>query len=281
MAVAPDVLMRRMQVRRLVQAAVRSGRAGRVGTAATALAIVAAATGFLSITGLVVTIGGTLGVAWLTFPRHRLETTWMLVEAALADAADPRELVPLFRRLARIHRLDGPRGLERAAATVDDPFVRRALVLALECGDESELEDVLIGEARNRATDGEAARQVLATLGKLFPAFGLIGTLIGLALLLRNLGGADVSAIGPGLAMAVLTTLYGAILSNVVVLPLATRLQAHLAREAQRRLVIIEGVLLVARQEFPTRIERVLHATLGSFPGARPADVARVAGRAA
>jgi len=244
MAVAPDVLMRRMQVRRLVQAAVRSGRAGRVGTAATALAIVAAATGFLSITGLVVTIGGTLGVAWLTFPRHRLETTWMLVEAALADAADPRELVPLFRRLARIHRLDGPRGLERAAATVDDPFV-------------------------------------LATLGKLFPAFGLIGTLIGLALLLRNLGGADVSAIGPGLAMAVLTTLYGAILSNVVVLPLATRLQAHLAREAQRRLVIIEGVLLVARQEFPTRIERVLHATLGSFPGARPADVARVAGRAA
>lgn len=278
---ASDVLIPRMQVRRLVRTLVRSGRGGRIGAVATALAVVAAATGFLSITGLVVTIGGTLGVAWITFPRHRLETTWHLVEAALADAPDPHHLVALFRRLARVHRLEGPRGLERAAADVEDAFVRRALVLALECGDEAELEDVLIAEARNRAADGEAARHVLATLGKLFPAFGLIGTLMGLALLLRNLGGADVSAIGPGLAIAVLTTLYGAILSNVVVLPLATRLQAHLGREAQRRLLVIEGVLLVARQEYPTRIERVLRATLGSLPGARPADLVRLAGRAA
>jgi len=187
-----------------LRALARSGRAGRVGSAATALAALAAATGFLSLTGLFVTIGGTLGVAWITFPRTRLESTWRLLEGALSEAPDPRELVTVFRRLARIHRLDGPRGLERAAVSMEDSFLRRALVLALECTDATELEDLLVGEARGRAAEGEAARHVLATLGKLFPAFGLIGTLIGLALLLRNLGGTDVSAIGPGLAIAVL-----------------------------------------------------------------------------
>lgn len=264
------------------RAAIDSGRAGRVGAAAGVLAVLAAATGFLSLTGLLVTIGGTLGVAVVTFPRARLESTFRLVEAALAEPADPRELVVTLRRLGRIHRVDGPIALERAAAGLrDDPFLRRAIVLALECDDQEELEELLLGEAQGRAAEGEAARHVLATLGKLFPAFGLIGTLIGLALLLRNLSGADVAAIGPGLGIAVLTTLYGAVLSNVVVLPLATRLQAHLARETLRCQMIIDGVLLIARQEFPTRIERVLRAYLGSGVAARAADGVRRAERAA
>jgi len=263
------------------RAAIQSERAGRVGAAAGVLAVLAAATGFLSLTGLLVTVGGTLGVALVTFPRARLESTFRLLEAALAEPADPRELVVTLRRLGRIHRVDGPIALERAAAGLSDPFLRRAIALALECENQEELEELLLGEAQGRAAEGEAARHVLATLGKLFPAFGLIGTLIGLALLLRNLSGADVAAIGPGLGIAVLTTLYGAILSNVVVLPLATRLQAHLARETLRCQMIIDGVLLIARQEYPTRIERVLRAYLGIGVGARPADGVRRAERAA
>lgn len=260
---------------------VDSGQAGRVGGVAAVLAVLMAATGFLSITGLVVTIGGTLGVALVTFPRPRLESTYRLVEAALADPPDPRELVATLRRLGRIHRVDGAIALERAAAGVRDPFLKRALVLSLECESQEELEELLLGEAQGRAAEGEAARHVLATLGKLFPAFGLIGTLIGLALLLRNLSGTDVAGIGPGLGIAVLTTLYGAILSNVVVLPLATRLQAHLARETLRSQMIIEGVLLIARQEYPTRIERVLHAYLTTGTAARTGDGLRLADRAA
>ena len=279
--VASDVLCAGMELGTMWRAVMDSGRAGRVGAAAAVLAVLAAATGFLSVTGLVVTIGGTLGVAVVTFPRSRLESTFRLVEAALADPSDPRELVATLRRLGRIHRVDGAIALERAAAGVRDPFLRRALMLALECENQEELEELLLGEAQGRAAEGEAARHVLATLGKLFPAFGLIGTLIGLALLLRNLSGTDVAAIGPGLGIAVLTTLYGAILSNVVVLPLATRLQAHLARETLRFQMITEGVLLIARQEYPTRIERVLRAYLGIGVGARPADGVRRAERAA
>src|SRR6185295_3954418 len=125
-------------------------------------------------------------------------------------------------------------GLEEAGAHLTEPFFRRAVAVMLELVDSGDgqdarlLEDALTAEARVRVNDIEASRHVLITLGKLFPAFGLIGTLIGLALLLRNLGNADMAAIGPGLGIAVLTTLYGAVVSNVVVLPLATKLHSHL-----------------------------------------------------
>jgi chemotaxis protein MotA len=238
----------------------RSGPALVALAIATAAAVLAAFTGFLDPASLLITVGGALAVTWATFPRQRIASTWAHLGAALDDDTDPMETIRTLKRLAGIHRLEGEPGLERAAAAVPDPFLRRALERSFECQDEEELHDVLLAEAHRRAAEGEAARHVLVTLGKLFPAFGLIGTLIGLALLLRNLGGADVASIGPGLGIAVLTTLYGAVLSNVVVLPLATKLQAHLARQTLYARLTIEGTLLVHRKEYGSRIERVLRA---------------------
>lgn len=238
----------------------RSGPAVLAFAVATSAAVLAAVTGFLDPASLLITVGGTLAVTWATFPRPRLVSAWQHLAAALADETDAAETIRTLKRLAGIHRLEGEPGLERAAATVPDPVLRRALLLSFECRDEEELSEVLLAEAHRRAAEGEAARHVIVTLGKLFPAFGLIGTLIGLALLLRNLGGADVASIGPGLGMAVLTTLYGAVLSNVVVLPLATKLQVHLARQTLHARMAIEGTLLVHRKEYGTRVERVLRA---------------------
>jgi chemotaxis protein MotA len=238
----------------------RSGPALAGLVVATAAAVVAAATGFLQPTSLLITVGGTLAVTWATFPRARLESAWAHLTAALADESDPAATIGTLKRLAGIHRVEGEPALERAAATVEDPFLRHALALSFECRDEDELRELLLAEDARRSADGEAARHVLLTIGKLFPAFGLIGTLIGLALLLQNLAGADVAAIGPGLGVAVLTTLYGAVLSNVVVLPLATKLQAHLARRSLHARMAIEGTLLLHRKEYGTRIERMLRA---------------------
>ena len=240
----------------------RSGPAVIAFAIATGAALLAAFTGFLDPSSLLITVGGALGVTWATFPRARLQNAWRHLRAALSDETDAAETIRTFKRLAGIHRVEGEPGLERAAAAVDDPLLRRALLLSFECRDEEELSEVLLAEAHRQAAEGEAARQVLVTLGKLFPAFGLIGTLIGLALLLRNLAGADLAAIGPGLGIAVMTTLYGAVLSNVVVLPLATKLQAHLMRQTLHARMAIEGTLLVHRKEYGSRVERVLRAYL-------------------
>ena len=247
----------------LWQMVARSGTAGVAGGVATAVMLLMALTGFLDVTSLVITLGGGLATAWLTFPRDAAQRTWALVGDALAPPTDPEPLILTLKGLARAHRLGGPRGLEAAAEGLDDAFLSRALVLALESEDEDELLDLLTGEVRFRAAHGDEARHVVATLGKLFPAFGLIGTLIGLALMLRRLTDPSLAAIGPGLGVAVLTTLYGALLSNVVVLPIATKLHTHLEREALRTEMIVEGVRLVRRREYPTRVERVLRAYVG------------------
>jgi chemotaxis protein MotA len=259
----------------------RSGRVWAGLALSGAVAALALATGFMDPLSLLITVGGALGVTGATYSRARLVSTWRHVAAALDDQASPEDVITALKRLARLHRTGGPPALERAAAAEADPFVRRGIALALECQDEEELADVLFGEARRTAAEGEAARQVLVTLGKLFPAFGLIGTLIGLVLLLRNLVEPNFTTIGPGLGIAVLTTLYGAVFANVVILPLATRLHAHLARQSLRSQMVIDGILLVHRREYPTRIERLLRAYVGetALEGAR--RVAELAPRAA
>lgn len=221
--------------------------------------MLAGAVGLLDPMALLITIGGGLGVTAMTFSRERIGHAWQLVQAALDEPEDPEEIVTMLKRCARIHRLEGAPALERAAAQAEDPFLRTAIVLATEGRGDDELEAALAGEVRRAAADGEGARQVVLLLGKLFPAFGLIGTLIGLAHLLHNLGAAtSLAAIGPGLGIAVTTTLYGAVLANVVVLPLATKLHAHLERRHALQQMIADGALMVQRKEYPTRIEQML-----------------------
>jgi len=250
----------------------RFGVAGLAFAVLSSLAALAAADGLLDPTALVITLGGSLGVLCVTYPRTRLDHTWTVLGEALAAPADPEITIATLKELAHVYRMDGIPALERAAGRAADPFVRTAVGLALDAASEEELRDELVGEARREAANGEASRQVLATLGKLFPAFGLIGTLMGLVNLMRHLGGADLSGIGPGLGMAVLTTLYGAVLSNVVVLPLNAKLQAYLVRRSLHMQMTIEGALLVHRREYPTRIERALRAYLGLRRPSAPAD---------
>ena len=258
----------------------RSGHLGVGLGLAAAVAVLALATGFMDPLSLLITVGGALGVTSATYSRSRLVSAWRHVAAALEDETSPEDVISALKRLARLHRTGGAPALERAAASEADPFVRRGIGLALECQDEEELADVLFAEARRTAAEGEAARQVLVTLGKLFPAFGLIGTLIGLVLLLRHLVEPSLTTIGPGLGIAVLTTLYGAVFANVVILPLATKLHAHLGRQSLRSQMVIDGILLVQQREYPTRIERLLRAYVGATSEG-PRRVAELAQRAA
>ena len=252
------------------------------GIAATAtLALVAAtASGILDPLSLALTAGGALVVTWATFSSAGLRATCRhLSEALTPESAleDIGALISRFRRFARVQRADGAPALERAVADDSDPFLRRAIALAVDTQDREELEDTLMAEARRHVAEGEAARQVLSTLAKLCPAFGLMGTLMGLVLLLRGLTDADVASMGSALGLAVQTTLYGVILSNVVVVPLATKLQTHLAQRALVLQMIVEGTVLLHRDEHPLRIERALRAYVSSDVAPTDANLQLVA----
>lgn len=233
---------------------------GGVLAAVLALTLSAAVTGFLDPLALLITVGGASAVTWATFSRPRLVSTLRHVAEALDEGPDPEVLIAELKQLARAQRLGGAPEVERYAPNVSDPFLRRAVPALLEARDTTELEGMLTGEMRGRIAEAEAARHVVLTLGKLFPAFGLIGTLLGLVVLLRSLDGASFVTMSGALGHAVLTTLYGAILSNVCALPLATKLQSYIARRAVVMEMVVAGLLLVRREEYPTTVERVLRA---------------------
>jgi chemotaxis protein MotA len=109
----------------------------------------------------------------------------------------------------------------------------------------------------------------------------LIGTLIGLALLLPQVGEGNLAAAGPSLGISILTTLYGAILSNVIVLPIATKLSSSLARRWLVLQMIALGAELIHRREYPTRVERALRSFAGLAPLPVLGDVTVLTDRAA
>lgn len=261
----------------------KPGPRGAIGLAALGLATVGAvACGLLDVVSFVITVGGSLGVTAVTFSWSRLAATVREIGMAVAPEPDPEAQIAAFKRLARIHRLEGTRALERAAHAEADPFVRRAVLLAADGHDPDTVERQLAAEMRRHVGEVEDARLVLVTLGRLFPAFGLIGTLVGLVALLRTLGDGGLASLARGLGIAVQTTLYGALMSNVIVLPLATRLAAHAARRTRRLQMTLDGALLVARHAFPSQIDAVLRAHFGTPPPEPPrAPSLRLAERAA
>jgi len=246
----------------------------------------AAQRGLLDPLSVLITVGGSFAVAWVTFPQQRIVAAWrhvveVLREPPVDEDGSVEATIAELKRLARVYRVEGGPALDRAAREERDPFVRMAIERSLEYADGDELRDALLGEARRAAAEGEAARGVLVTLGKLFPAFGLIGTLIGLALLLPAVGAGDLAAAGPALGISILTTLYGAVLSNVVVLPIATKLSSSLARRWLVLQMVVLGAELIHRREYPTRVERALRSFAGLAPLAVRGDVTVLSDRAA
>jgi chemotaxis protein MotA len=242
------------------------GRRALLGFAGVAAVVaLAAATGFLEPYSLLITLGGSLAVVRATFSQPRVGAAARAVRAVLAGGDDPEEaqleaLIGRFKSFARIYRVEGAAALDRAAGVETDEFVRLAAERAIDGASPEEVREVLSGEASRLLTERSEARVVVATLGRLLPAFGLIGTLIGLALMLRSLSSLDPAALGPGLAISVMTTLYGAVFANVVVLPIATKLSDDLERRRRSMELTIVGAELLHSRELPTRIERALRS---------------------
>jgi chemotaxis protein MotA len=141
-----------------------------------------------------------------------------------------------------------------------EPFLHRGLKLLIDGIPEKDIGDILredIGAANERHARAVA---VLRKAAEIAPAMGLIGTLIGLVQMLGNLG--DPSVIGPAMAVALLTTFYGAVLANMVLSPLAAKLERNAAEESLIQQLFLTGILGIARKDNVRRLEIVLNSML-------------------
>lgn len=213
---------------------------------------------FVDIPSVFITIGGTIAA---TLVNHPLQTIVGMVGVAMKTffhkSLPPTELIEKIVGFAETARREGILALEQAVQEVDDPFMATGIRLAVD-GTEPELIQTILEtelqfiEERHRAGSG-----VFAFMGSACPAFGMIGTLVGLVNMLQNLD--DPSAIGPGMATALITTFYGAVVANLVCIPMAGKLKIRSAEEMLQKRMIMEGIMSIQSGDNPRIVEQKLN----------------------
>jgi chemotaxis protein MotA len=191
------------------------------------------------------------------------------MKAVFAKGSDNTELIAQLVELAEVARRDGILALENMAETIEDSFLVSGIQLAVDGSDPESIQAVMEGELENLVDRHATGKGILDAIGRYAPAFGMIGTLIGLVAMLSNMD--DPAKIGAGMAAALLTTLYGALLANMLVLPMADKLGVRSAEEVLQKTLIIQGVMAIQAGENPRNVKMRLMTYLA--PNERVAEV--------
>jgi len=218
---------------------------------------------FLDLPAILIVVLGTLAVTLASFSFEEVAGTFAVLPRAVTqprfDASDAAERMLDLAGQARARGLLKLQGTT-LEMTADEPFLYKGLALVIDGVGEDEVEAMLRREMEATAAHNARGVGVLRRAAEVSPAMGLIGTLVGLVQMLGNLD--DPSRIGPSMAVALLTTFYGAILSNVVFVPLASKLDRNAAEELLVCHLYVLGVLSIARKENPRRLEMLLNSVL-------------------
>lgn len=170
------------------------------------------------------------------------------------------EVIHTIIDLANVARKEGLLQLEEAAADIDDEFLKKGIMLIVDGTDQELVTSILETDLNCIERRHNKVISFWDGLGAMGPAWGMIGTLIGLINMLKLLD--DPSSIGPNMAVALITTLYGSLLANWIAIPVATKLRSINAREIMTKEVICEGILSIQAGENPRVIEEKLKSFL-------------------
>lgn len=207
---------------------------------------------FFSVSSVLIVLGGTVASTMVAFPMERVAAGLRLLLRTLrTETSDPTPLVALMASLTRKARREGLLALESELGHMPCPFLRRGLTLLVDGSDPATLREVLENDIRTARERHDNGRAVVEHMGRVAPAFGMVGTLIGLVTMLHNLGGRP-EILGGALAVALMTTLYGVLLAWLVFNPMASKLLARSEEEATTRRMLLEGLLSIQCGENPS-----------------------------
>ena len=224
---------------------------------------------FLNPSSIIVVFGGTIAAVLICFPLRKVVGILAVLKQCYFSTSDNvPKIIEQLVSLAEVARREGLLALESKLDDVDHPFVQLGIQLAIDGSPPEVIEDLLRTEISAVATRHSEGKAVFDQMGRFAPAFGMIGTLIGLVLMLGDLD--DPTAIGPGMAIALITTLYGAIISNAFFLPLAEKLAVLNKQELMAKEIILRGILSIQSGENPRIIDQKLQTFLP--PKLRPSD---------
>ncbi len=212
---------------------------------------------FIDPTSIFVVVGTTIGAIFVAHPAAQVTAVSKYTKKLISYPLDnPAELINKLVRYAELARKNGILALDGATDPEDDPFMSKGIQLAVDGIDPDQIRETMETELMYMQERHSTGKAVFANIGKYAPAFGMVGTLIGLVLMLRNL--TDINSIGPNMAVALITTFYGAIIANLVFLPAADKLGIRDAQEKMNKEIIINGVLAIQSGDNPRMVEQKL-----------------------
>jgi chemotaxis protein MotA len=212
---------------------------------------------------MLLVFGGTFGAAMAgTMLSDAKAIPKQLIRAMKSKATTPGASVETIVALATRARREGLLSLEGEIASVENPFLRRALEMAVDGTDADELADILSAEIDVKRSHDNAAAKLFHDMGGYSPTIGIIGTVLGLVHVLGNLG--DPSTLGEKIASAFVATLWGVMAANIFWFPLANRLKKVGEAEAEEMELLLEGVIAIQAGSNPRVIQQKLQSMLPS-----------------
>jgi len=214
---------------------------------------------FIHIPSMAITIGGMLCATLIHFSLPQFVGIFSIVKKTIiAKVPSQAELIQKMVNYATINRRDGAIALEQEIGKLDEPFFVKGLQMVVDGQSPESIRELLDLEIQYLQERHSTGKKILEFMGAAAPAFGMIGTLIGLVQMLRSLESPE--QIGSGMAVALLTTFYGALAANLVFIPLAGKLGIYSKAETTAMEMITEGVCAIAQGENPTAVRERMQA---------------------
>ena len=221
---------------------------------------------FVDVPSVMIVGGGSLAVTMMNFTGADLKGLMsVFLRSYLFKLSTPAQEIERIIEYANLARKEGLLALEEKLKEVDDAFFGKGIQLVIDGFSADTVRDIMDLEAEWQRQRHAQGKSMADALGGFAPAFGMIGTLVGLVQMLQNLS--DPSKIGGGMATALLTTLYGSMAANMVFIPLAGKLDVRAKQEALLRELMIEGIVAIQSGEKPQLIKEKLKSFLA--PSAR------------
>lgn len=214
---------------------------------------------FFDPASMLIVVGGTLAVVIACYPKQVKSILKHFSIMLKAKAFNPEKYIDELVELAQIARKNGLLALEEKASTQTDPFFKQAIMLIVDATDPDRVKSILMNDIEQTSARHQEVIAMYERGSGAAPAFGMIGTLVGLVKMLYSLDGADMSGLGPNMGVALITTFYGSFMAHVIFNPIATNLSARDEEEIICREIILEGIMAIQSGENPKFLrERLL-----------------------
>ncbi|MFC1528866.1 motility protein A [Candidatus Latescibacterota bacterium] len=214
---------------------------------------------FFDMKSVLIVVGGTIGATMINYPLGSfLGAVKVARKAFFHTEESPMGIIEILVGFAETARREGILSLEQKAEALEDKFLKTGITLAVDGTEPEHIRDIMTTEINFIAERHKANAGIFEAMGMLCPAFGMIGTLIGLVNMLAGMS--DPSSIGPAMAVALITTLYGAFLANVLFLPIAGKLKIRSANEILVKELCVEGIMSIQSGDNPRIVEDKLKA---------------------